>query len=224
MTRDKPPEARLRRVCGTIRALWVAEYRHWYSKYHGKKTDYGARKMPKWDGGVDAKGRRHEAVWPKVAAYCVLNRLDPPRLIRAYFASAKPPALPLPTYLLGPRALEVYRLGPVDAEIDLKSSLDHQIGVLQTEIFRHKHVHRRDQGEAVRAALRDGSRGFSPLFRYCVAWRGNDAVAAKPHASDAFAQYAFNPEAYDRAWGDMIPDRLRRRAARFSAQLERKGR
>jgi len=80
------------------------------------------------------------------------------------------------------------------------------------------------EDEAAVPVLRNPTLSLPPLFRYCVALGmaaqlDGDLSAkfeelATRFEAAAVQQYGASPAAYDREWGDLIPDRLRRETGR----------
>src|SRR5258707_829366 len=69
-----------------IRTYWVMNYRRLDTLRRNSCSRYGEGTIPRWDGGL-RNGRRHEPIWPRIAAYCLEEGLDPLALIRGFFST-----------------------------------------------------------------------------------------------------------------------------------------
>ncbi|HEV8001605.1 MAG TPA: hypothetical protein VGP63_17090 [Planctomycetaceae bacterium] len=93
------------RLALKIREIFIAEVRDYHAKRSGLPSCYTP--PTRWDGGTDAAGRRHAAIWPQIAIFMLKNDVEPVAFIRAQFGPTH--RLPTPGTLLTAAALERYR-------------------------------------------------------------------------------------------------------------------
>lgn len=202
MTEETPE---LDELADKVRELWVAEYQTYMRRITGKKCTFRSR--PQWDGGRDSNGRMRKSEWKRIAQFCLNNRCEYDRLIRAMFAFHKMKTPPPPNLAYGDLARERYHRflteNPHDAIVELKV----QVSEFERGMFLAKPLYGETQA-AVHYVLSDRSRAMSALFRYCIAAReGLDDIASL-WSADARRQYLSHKTSYDAAWGNSIPAEL----------------
>jgi hypothetical protein len=168
--------------------------------------------MPHWDGGVDAQGRHHPPLWPKLAGEILDQGLDPEDLVRACFHGRSPEHPPYPNQLMTAATLEKYEKRRASKVDELRLELR-----LQGQQADH-HFHTRmcangwDSTRAWAYTLMDLGNGLCPLYRYCGAvLEGRTQIAAFWH-DRALEDYLDCRVEYDLVWGAHIPDGLRQEA------------
>jgi hypothetical protein len=212
----RPTADRAESIARLVRMFWCLEYRKREARLTGMASSYGSGWMLQWDGGISTKsGHKHAAIWPRVAAYCLANRIDPVRLVRATMESFPPdPAFrATPNSLLSERAIAAYQAFSLDEpdrlSVELKSC--------EAEAWMHvrtRVVYRGlDQARALLQVLRDETLGLTPLYRHCALVRAGHADEAEHYSDRAFLAYLLAARSYDIAWGDAIPASFRERAA-----------
>lgn len=168
------------------------------------------RRVASWDGGVSSQnGRRYQSVWPKVAAYCRDEDLDPAILIDALLSrcTREAGARPYPSHLTSEKARSAYDAVAASRLAEPRIVLEQQTSVLMIEKARHRKAGLAEP-EAILAALRDPFARFQPLFRYASLTSCGDEGWAARYADKARMQYVNNPGGYDMVWGDLIPATL----------------
>jgi len=225
----KRPETREIRSALTrrIREIYVTHCRRYIEERTGVPSRYGERAMPKWDGGVAADGKKYTSVWMRLARFVVEHQVDPATLIRATFTawieetdSQNPPT---PLMVMRESSLQRARTLRGDLEADAQRQL-----AIQRESFRIGVIVTADRysitaDQATGRILRDTSRELSALFRYCMAVAKGYPDIAELYREDAFRHYAFNADAYDSVWGDVVPDDFRTDVAALRRLLKRVG-
>jgi hypothetical protein len=204
------------------RAEYCAAVRAFLLRTRGVRSRYGDRPLPVWDGGETADGRRHTAVWPKVAGFVRRHGLDLGRLVRCVFAARAvgtaggaalgPP--PPPTMLYSAEALRLYR-----ADADRRHDADRESAraelCSQAEAFRAALVLRsalRAAGwsaeEVARSVVGDEALPLSALFRFCVAAQEGYQDLADRYFRPALRQYTAGRALCDDVWGERLPAAL----------------
>jgi hypothetical protein len=80
-----------------------------YLRHGHSVPGFSARPLPIWDGGVDALGKTHQPVWPKIVRFAARNAIDPGRLVEAAYDIAKGSHPPTPNALMHERTLAAAR-------------------------------------------------------------------------------------------------------------------
>jgi hypothetical protein len=212
-------EAMIAVMARMIRRLFVGCYRAGKMAREGVASEWGARHIPHWDGGDTEHGYR-KPVWPRIAALCLDELMEPAVFVQAQFERAGED-LPYPDHLLRESARLNYRTHVKEAAARLRELL-----VIERRNFRHEARWRAldrgmDPNEAARSALRDTTFDVSPLFRYSTAAGCGDAETAALFYEAALQQYAFQRDVYDAEWRDAIDDRLRAGADAFLAAIRK---
>jgi hypothetical protein len=219
------PEARRRQqlidgMAIRIRRRWFYELAKW-NKLHLNKDDdwFGVSYYPRLDGGK-AGGRNYVPFWPKVAAYCLDNKLDADDLIAATFYN-KTLHAPFANQMTSAATLQKYH-HLLSTKIDvMREKLNIQQRMALAEYNRACMVHGFDRKRAWKYTLLSESVSLSPLYRYVGAkLEGLDDVADIWRAG-ALEQYLYSADAYDKAWGDLIPEDLRSQAREFTLAARR---
>lgn len=201
-----------------IRAAYVEERRSWEFTHTGVRSDYGARAIARYDGGVDPGGRRYtSSSWVKIAAFADHHGVDPVRLVRASFMNVERP--PEPTMIYSPavfeRSMKMLDGGRDRARIELMS---------QSAQFSAVADRRESEGatkaEAAECALGDPTAELSPLFRYCMAHAGGADGLVVRFRGPALLQYVRARVDYDDTWARVIPDQLRTAADKLAARTQ----
>lgn len=206
-----------------VRAYYVLAVRQHHFLVHGQVSNYGQKRMPRWDGGTDKYGRRYKAVWPKIADFILAHDLDPAILVKSVFARRSSLTPPTPNLLTTKEALKNYRSYCENAVAEAKRRFDTQLGIFQSELFIRQNYKRQSVENAVFEILRDGILGLSPLFRYCMACKCDDLELANKLRELASAEYLLSRKVYDEAWGDdFIPADLKIKAEQFCHSVSSK--
>lgn len=199
-----------------IRMLWCIERRYFDLRHEGVPENWGAHHMPSWDGGLGANGKHHENIWPRIASFCLENKLQPTTLVKAMFHNAQKRRPPTPNAACGPKALQRYKEYDAPAvgislEADHKHRLEAQKQCVAASVFRLQKYSEKDEKSAWRQAITNPTDPLTPLFRYCVARNQGWEDIAEMYQGQAEYQYDFSPEVYNAVWGDWLPDDLRKR-------------
>ncbi len=212
-------KARLAATAAQIRKLFVACFRNAKLHREGVASDWGARHMPKWDGG-DGDTASYEPIWPKVARVCLEGQMDPGAFVSSQFdrTGKGSERIPLPNILLGERAVDRYQTHQAGAVERLRRALNVQMIAFSEETKSREHERNLSTTAAAETVLRDRTFDLSGIFRYCLAVKGKAPVAAEKFFDSAVQEYVFQRRAYDAAWGDLIPDALKTAAAAFFAK------
>lgn len=198
------------RLARQVRTLYYAR-RQAFSAERG--LGYDARVSPavraRWDGLPDAAGNAQPAVWPLIVRHAARHRLDPALLVEAAFGEAEGMQPPPPYALLrnsSAAAAERHREREQRTRVIERQFYSDQASAYFTTL---QSRYEQDDEGTWRLLILSSPPNLSPLFRYCLAVRaGFDDLAAE-YAEDALADYFWSSEAYDAAWGDLIPERLK---------------
>ena len=203
-------------LASRIRAWYCAEYRK-YEETRGRavRSTYGLKPLPHWDGGTSAFGRRHQAIWPKIAAFCLKYGLDHEVLIRAVFEDLTGSNPPVPTVLMSNTALRLYpgaaRRQQNDVVVTYRSQ---RIEACRRFTIRQLDSEGLTNYQIWRFVIADPLADLSDLFRYCLASSVGALDIAAGYREKAFWQYLRSPQLYDEAMGTVIPHDLREEVAR----------
>jgi hypothetical protein len=196
-----------------IRSAYIENRRMADSKRSGSASSY--RSGPRWDGGVDAAGRKFKPIWPVLA-----DRLEKAGIfevedyVRWVFDEATDPSRIYPNGLACDRLVEEFlRVRGEDLHLGrgdlLRSSLRTQQHVFKSEV---ETLRRGTMAEGlwtneqvVKHVLLDATVNLSALFRWLAARRGGYEDVAEVWREAARVQYEKDPEAYRTAWRGMMP-------------------
>ncbi len=214
--RDGSPEISPELLADYVRTIYVGCYR----EFTGKMS-YGQERMNTWDGGEDNFGKRHQAIWPRIATAILRQNSDPVGFIRAQFwcrrNDSRPPA---PSYLLSQEATARY--GAYLQQAPLAARREYEMGMrtIQGEVLLLTTGPGWEYLEALRYVLRSTVTVRVPtLIRYCLAANnGLTGLAAYFH-DQALLQYVFQQEIIDEAWGIHIPAALRAESIQLRSRL-----
>lgn len=202
-----------------VRTLYVLNYRRQEAVKFGTPGMYGAKRMPRWDGGADSSGRKFKPVWPRIAQHLQSIDGDPERYIAAQFMDLGLDTPPFPNMLASAAATKKYREFARTFEQRLKQELLAQHGYLLMEIERLTRIRGLSETDATLTALADPLVSLSGLYRYCIAERIGERTLAERFHDGALPQYFCVATTYDRAWGDFIPGGLRDEVAKLRDSL-----
>lgn len=188
-----------------IRELYVRAYRA-YREIRGVACDYGERRIPHWDGGIDAYGKTHKPIWPKIAEKLRSSGVDPAVAVRMAFAGWKGSDPPRPTVLLSDAVLEASREAMEVQRQNLRTDLPLMLQAFdQSRAAFGLLCGKVDKLAVARAVLRDPATPLSAVFRYCMAAAlGFDDLSDTLEA-DAVAETMFLADEYLAAWGNFLP-------------------
>jgi hypothetical protein len=205
-----------------VRTYYILEYRrHVESRQPGEPCTYGMNPLPKWDGGIDADGRVYDQpVWPKIVSFAVSNGISPLLLVRGTFRAWKSDYPPWPNQFITPLALRRARL-MADPPAVFGENLKMEDHRFKAAVTVHQLYHKMDVDAAARRALHDPMTELTALYRYCVGTLGGADDVAGRFRREAFQMYVFDRAAYDKTWGDRIPDELRAAADHFYSEVLR---
>lgn len=221
-TSNVSPRERLEALALRIRSLYILAHRDYTERRTKVKSNYGSGPLPKWDGGIDSSGRRyHRPIWEELACFALDHEVDPEILVFSTFdkfMNDGSPQPPLPPYLSGPEALirinkhrDLYRQKVADALNMQNDTMRVQYNLLVASGF--------DERTSFRAVLSDRSYELSALYRYCMAFRGDQHDLADSFYEAAFTQYLYKQVLYDVLWGDLIPPPMKREGDAFRADF-----
>jgi hypothetical protein len=209
-------------MANAVRTYYILEYRnHVESRQGGGPCTYGCNPLPQWDGGTAANGRTYDKpVWFKIVNYALNHTVNPILLVRATFRDWKSKDPPLPNQFTNPLAVQRARriTDPPAVFIDNLKMEEHRF---KSATMTHKLYNNLDLEAAARRALHDPTAELTPLYRYCVGKLGGADDVAERFEQGAFQAYVFDREAYDIAWGALIPQELREAADYFYDEVLR---
>jgi hypothetical protein len=205
-----PAPSPLYPVASEVRIAYINAYRNHYLVHKGVATRFGEKLIPRWDGGVGADGRKYSPIWYPIAQIVIKHQVTPEDLVHAAFSTWSDSEPPWPNRLM---AEEVIRQAvTISGAEDVGLFLENQRVTWAMEVSRLKRHDGMEQEAAARNAIRNRSLELSPVFRYCMATAAGDEETAGLFAEAAFRQYVYRRNAYDQAWGELIPQALRTRA------------
>jgi hypothetical protein len=198
-----------------IRTAYIYAFRaHWLAK-HGVPSNFGIKKVPRYDGGQGPDGKTYKPIWYKIARAALHYEISPDDLIRAIFQSWDRKDPPWPTNMLNPKVLAWAATNRGISAEDTMRALRVQREIWEIQIFLHRDNTCCDFVTAARATLRNRRLDLSSIFRYCMAIEGDDPETAQLFEDGAAIQYVYNRRAYDSGWGDLIPGQLKAIADRL---------
>jgi hypothetical protein len=203
-----------------VRAIYVNAYRRAATLRTGVPSTWGEERIPCWDGGYDGQNN-HKPVWPKIAQFCLDHQVDPVEFIAAQFDNPDPGReLPTPNRLYRDAALGRYRQRVRAGANDLALALYLQRQHFESAVALVVEIDDLPEPGAIAEVLRDSKAQLSGLFRHgMAALVGLTAIAGQFHDA-ALLQYVFRRDAYDHAWGPLIPRRLREEATALVGSWE----
>jgi hypothetical protein len=194
-----------------IRQLWVHENQAFELKRKGQSSDWGMKKMPKWDGGVDSRGAHHKNVWEEIARFCTVHDLQPELLVKALFYDAV--YTPMPNQAHGDYALKKYSRyndpqTRQEIRTNIRSEFEAQRSYAASRVETYKAYGNKTGDEALRLVALNTTGPLSQLFRYCLL-KNMGSLVANDYEDVARRQYMRHPDLYDEIWGNWIPNNLR---------------
>lgn len=169
------------------------------------KRGYGFYRIPQFDGGLTASGKRYDKnIWDRVAAVLSDNKFDAEEYIEFAFNSSD--NVQSPNALLSPGLLA--RFHKVLEGEDKPTKWEFEENKLLTEITVQSCMFT-DPIEALKAVLTNDANYVSPLVKYCFAVKNNAGFLVDFLRKDALKQYRRRRFFYDRYYKDNIPDELR---------------
>lgn len=217
--RDERAERHVEKLAQLIRTCYVLHYRRAEERQTGTRSYYGAKHVVKWDGGSDKAGRNFKPIWPKIARAILSWGADPEKFIAAQFNNRGLQTMPYPNMLLSDMAKEAYDKYAKNLEHEIGLSLEIQHNQFLIELEKAQILRRASCAEAGRLILRSPMTSLSALYRYVIAVRVEDAELAAQFRDLAIDQYFYSAAAYDKTWGDFIPEELKQEAAALRAAL-----
>ena len=153
-----------------IREDYVRGRRRFHEARTGKPSNFGRGVMAAWDGGVDANGRNHQPIWPKISQFLDQQAIVPEFLLQLVFTNWSDITPPLPTHFLSPVVVKQY----LDASEELRRRLENSLRN-QWQLFNtHRSLHLSNgatEQQAACWAIADQELTFTALFRYIIASR-----------------------------------------------------
>lgn len=167
---------------------------------------YDGRPPATVDGAV-VEDRGAAPVWPKLAAFCRENDLDPDAYVAWVFADRGLGRIPEPLQVITRAALAAYRGAAAQEEGRLAEALGIQQAVARRHVLVLTAI-RGDRDAATAEVLTDPVLPLSALFRLCLA-RSLDgkvfARIARLYQTAAAVQFQPLRRAYRRAWRGWLP-------------------
>jgi hypothetical protein len=201
-----------------IRHAYITQYRVHYLARHGVPTDFGSRPMPRWDGGRAGDGRLYKPIWYEIARVAYARQISPEDMITAAFHGWDRKDPPWPSNLLSAEVIRRAEAHPGITAENLRQTLRSQRDIWRTETGIYAYLNKVDEEEAASRVLRNLRLELSAIFRYCMASLAGDVPVIEMFEVHALRQYAYSRRAYDKGWGELIPDRLRALADRLGAE------
>ena len=195
-------------VADQIRELYTKAYRL-FRELRGVKCTYGDRVIPQWDGGVDAYGRRHKAIWPKIADVSCRGNVDPHELVRSVFARHTGVNPPTPNMMLSAAVIEEARTAMTLRREEIRSVLPEHVKTFEAAMYTLQVVLGIPPSlKAAAAVLGDPTVTLPPIFRYCMAEKLGIRTVQDQYEDAALFELVFMFKEYKAAWGDFIPKGL----------------
>ena len=183
--------------------------------------EYGTKAIPQWDGGVDQWGRNcTRPVWPRLARFLLERNVDPVTYMRAQFTYMDRGRIPAPTAFFSDNAVSKYHCYCTEWPQSLRAEYDAAILATQATLAPCVQLSGWDYQRALRYAL--GNKlavQASAMFRYCVAENNGLPDLAAVFHDEALGDYVFQKNAYDTAWGNIVPAKLREEADQIRATM-----
>lgn len=207
---------RLQVIADEVRRVYIMQCR-----IKKGDPDYGRHNMERWDGGRDSNGRRHNPIWPKIAANIATYEADPFDFIVAQFWQVST-RVPLPNMMIGQEALARYQTYQEHCGKSLAQQLDYELMLVQAELVPLMRAGR-EYVRAVRYAVSASFTKISTLLRYCIMVQEGQQDLAAVYHDRALFQYTFQKAAYDSAWGSRIPELLKEEGETLRRQIISRG-
>lgn len=201
-----------------LRHYYILQYRRYVEVNGGGRSNYGQNPMPRWDGGVDAAGKKHRPIWYGIVQFAMDNGISPYTLVRETFRAWRSTTPPFPNMFTNPAALARARQA-VGSYRTTRDDLRLAHLTFREATTTNHLVYGLDMERAAVRALHDPYNGLSALYRYCLGVKGEAADVADRFRDVAFREYILDKQAYDAAWGDLIPAELRRAGDRFYREV-----
>ena len=206
---DQTPLARL---ANDIRTAYVCERRFFVLRTKGVRDDFGERPVARWDGGTDSYGRKHQAVWPKLALFFLNKNVDFVCAVKAMFETTKGGPPPTPDKLTQEWVLAAAaRWKEKKAkELELSWAFDKE-----TTAGWINRLARENPDTDIKLIWRKAiilpETGVSAIGRYCLAKAVGDDKVASFYFDEAFSYYCRLADVYDKVFGDAIPAEMKQR-------------
>jgi len=203
-----------------IRQAYIRERRRHQRAITGKEGKYGIKAMPRWDGGRDDEGVNRKSIWLDIARHLLdMKCLSPERFVQAQFVEKRPPQPPM---LKSEAAWDRFLRFDSDAEERLKNEFKSECFVFAAQCqSASTWFPDYDKIALWRFVLKDLEVALSALFRFCVAASEDFGDVTAQFHDLALQEYLQDPHGYDCAWGENIPDFLKKEALNILNKLER---
>lgn len=169
------------------------------------KRGYGFYRIPQFDGGTTASGKKYENnVWDRIAKVLHDNKFDPEEYVEFAFDHATD--VQSPNILLSPGLIE--RFHRVLEGEDKPTKWEFEENKLLTEITIQSCICA-NPIDALKAVLTNDANYVSPLVKYSFAVKNNAGFLVDFLKPAALKQYRRRRFFYDRYYKDNIPEELR---------------
>jgi len=209
----------LAELARNVREIWIAEKRQYQQSQSGQPSTWVPG--PQLDGGCSASGRVTTPVWPKLAKFIFENGLHPVFFIRAQFhqCGGRPPLNPL--MLTNDKAVQRYKhFVASKADIkDLVVARDTQMRAARDAVELNKRFYGPTNIDIYRDVILDNNVDITALFRYVLALQCKQQDLANLWHDAALKQYLYEQDAYDLAWGQMVPAQLKQEAMEIRGRV-----
>ena len=161
--------------------------------------EYGKRKIPRWDGGVDKYGRHYKCVWERIKKFLEAHNCDDVYgFIWANVSAVGPKCYP--TMLYNDSAWDRYIEYKISAENQVIQQYRTNYVMFRTLLA--KLLERTSPESAVLIIVKDPTVGLSPLFKVIVAETFGISPLEVPESvyNAAAFQYLKAKGFYDRHW------------------------
>lgn len=164
---------------------------------------------PRWDGGVDEDGRRHQPIWPRLAAFAVAQQLHADAWVETLFEMAGVfDHKPRPSDLKDRRVVQHARDWRDRTRRDVYHGTRTEIlTALREQWDRKRHSALSDEAVA-RTVVADPFLELTALVRYVHAAQYRQDDLARYLEADAAVQYAPHADVYRELFGARLPKRL----------------
>ena len=208
------------KLAARIRHAYIRERRRHQRAVTGKEGKYGSKAMPKWDGGRDDEGVNRSSVWLDVARHLLdMKCLSPERFVQAQFVEKRSPQ---PNMLKSEAAWDRFTRFNSDAMSRLKNEFKSECFVFAAQCqSASTWFPDYDKVALWRFVLKDLEVSLSALFRFCVAVSEDLGDVTAQFHELALREYLQDPDGYARAWGEYIPEVLKKEALNVLNKLER---
>jgi hypothetical protein len=210
-------------ACAYVRELYCEAVRG-FNWARGTPRGCGEFKMPKWDGGEDAYGVKHQPIWPKLVEFYLEQSLDPAAVIEAIFHIAVSQGFtrsPKPSDLFGPKAMAAFNMVKQRLIDQQTATLAADQERLRTWTWHFRTYYNFDEDKARHTALMSGRSELSPLFRYIMSLKHNYEDVCQEYKRPALYTYIWNKVLLE-GWRKVIPPELDKEAQEFRDALRGK--